>query len=404
MANKQIDPEAWDDYTQADGDVETIPNKERGCGYLKAGNSYVRMDPHLFSDEDGVLPGMVIFTDDQGDLHPIPYKESLPRGYETVNGTNFLAAVEVERNVRLLYPGDPDSEETHREAHHQALENMVDAGQYAHIEDVPTSELIRHIDRMATDGFDGQEHWGKIPAANSQDLMMRIGKSYYESPWDFIDEALELGLNKGISVHSNKAPPTIDPGRTRCWLIHPHACGEDMPGVVGFSLLNRTIFTRDMDGNVPAYAQDYADAGKLDVVDIGEPEPLDEDDERDYEDIAEQHQGLDEFNGDTEDTDLPRGRLKDASETVEPQQIEELEKAELSELAAENWIPVNQPPEEYDAVHGSGGLLAIVDGRKVSSSNNFTWDPEEAHGSSRVGPYTVEVREQNGDRMLHVDK
>jgi len=428
MANKEINPDTWDEFSQAD-DVETIPNKERGCGYLKAGNAYTRCDPQAFSS-GGTLPGFVVFTDQNGDLHPIPYKESLPRGYESLNGSNFLAAVEVERNIRCLYPGDPDSTETHQEAHRDALENQVEAGLYPDVGAVPSSELSRHLDRMAHDGFEGRDHWGAITPANSQDLLMRVGKSYYEEPWDFIDETLELGLNKGISVHSNKAPPRIQPGRTRVWLIHPHACGEDMPGVIGFCYLTRTIFTRDKDGNVPEYAQDYADAGKCDIVDIGQPEPLDEDEERDYDDIAEQHQGLDSFEyGDEADADpeeadggISEGRQADSAETVElegdaeiedvttrgdvvpPQQIEEMQKAELSDLSNENWIPVNAPPEEYDAVHGSGTLLAIVDGRKVTGSNNFTWDSEEQHGSSVVGPYTVEVREQNGDRMLLVEQ
>jgi hypothetical protein len=431
MANKEINPDTWGDYTQDDsGEVETIPNKERGCGYLKAGNAYIRTDPSQFSS-GGTLPGFVVFTDSEGSLHPIPYKESLPRGYETLNGSNFLAAAETQRNIRCLYPGDADAEESHQEAHQAALENLADAGVYQSAEHAPASEVARHLDRMAVDGFDGQEHWGAIPAANSKDLLMRVGKSYYEEPWDFIDETLELGLNKGISVHSNKSPPTIQPGRTRVWLIHPHACGEDMPGVIGFVYLTRTIFTRDKDGNVPQYAQEYADAGKCDIVDIGEPEPLDEDDERDYDDIAEQHQGLDSFEESEEDADsgstVSEGRLADKPDTVpnqgaasgssdgepqgeagettiQPQEIEEMEKASLGELANENWVPVNIPPEEFDAVHGSGGLVAIVDGRKVSASNNFTWDPEEQHGSSRVGPYNVEVREKNGDRMLLVEK
>ncbi|AGM11306.1 hypothetical protein HHTV1_52 [Haloarcula hispanica tailed virus 1] len=416
MANKEINPDTWEDYPGEAGndDVETIPNKERGCGYLKAGNSYIRSD--IDSDGDGTLPGFVIFTDDEGSLHPIPYKESLPRGYETLNGSNFLAAAETQRNVVCLYPGDADAEESHQEAHQQALEKMAEVGLYRSAEAAPSSELDRHLDRMRVDGFDGRDHWGAIPAANSADLLMRVGKSYYDEPWDFIDETLELGLNKGISVHSNKSPPVIQPGRTRVWLIHPHACGEDMPGVIGFVYLTRTIYTLDKDGNVPEYAQDYADAGKLDVVDIGQPEPLEDDDERDYEDIAEAHQGLDSFEEPEEDADSEETTDDEAGAggdsepepqgeaDIEPQQIEDLEKASLGELANENWIPVNQPPEEYDAVHGSGNLVAIVDGRKVSASNNFTWEPEEQHGSSVVGPYTVEVRETNGERMLHVEK
>jgi len=414
MANKEINPDTWDEYPSAAGndEVETIPNKERGCGYLKAGNSYIRCDASTFGS-DGVLPGFVVFTDGEGSLHPVPYKESLPRGYETINGSNFLAAAEVEREVKCLYPGDQDAEESHAEAHQRALENMADRGVYPSADHAPASELARHMDRMAVDGFGGQKHWGSITAANSKDLVMRVGKSYYDEPWDFIDETLELGLNKGISVHSNKAPPTIQPGRTRVWLIHPHACGEDMPGVIGFCYLTRTIYTRDKDGEIPSYAEDYADAGKMDVVDIGKPEPLDDDEERDYDDIAEAHQGLDTFEESEPDADSeeageadepdPEPEGSTGESAIEPQAIEEMQKAELSELANENWIPVNIPPEDHDVLNG-GGLLAIVDGRKVTASNNFTWDGDEQHGSSVVGPYTVEIRETNGERMLLVEK
>lgn len=427
MANKPINPDTWDEY-ETQGDVEQIPNKERGCGYLKAGNAYIRCDPSSFS-EGGALPGFVAIVDDNGDLHPIPYKESLPRGYETINGTNFLAAAETIRNFQPLYPGGPDASESHQEAHERALQNMVDAGAYPSVDAVPASELSRHLDRMAIDGIQS-EHWGAMKPANSKDLMMRVGKSYYDEPWDYIDETLELGLNKGISVHSNKKPPVIQEGRTRCWLIHPHACGEDMPGVIGFSYLTRCIFTRDKDGNVPKYAQDYGEAGHLDVVEIGEPEPLEEDDERDYDDIAEQHQGLDEFEPEegrqsgTEPT-----RLADAPETVpvdgdadggesvadavqeaiesslDPQQMEELEKADLGELAGEGWLEAATPPEEQDVLQG-GGIIGIVhqDGgpRKVSASNNWKFDEDAGLGSTRLGPYTVELEANDSGRQIRV--
>lgn len=400
--SKEINPDTWGDFDpQEDGDVETIPNEERDCGYLKADNAYIRCDPAAFS-EDGVIPGFVAITDDFGDLHPIPYKESLPRGYETVNGSNFMAAAESHRNFTPLYPGDPDADESHQQAHMAALENMVDLGVYDSPDAAPDSELSRHLDRMAIDGFEGEDHWGAIPPAISRDLMMRVGKSYYDHPWDFIDEALELGLNKGISVHSNKSPPPIQAGRTRVWLIHPHACGEDMPGVIGFAYLTRTIYTLDKDGDIPAYAQDYADAGKLDVVDIGEPIPQDEDDERDYDDIAEQHQSLDEFDvGGSRDRGHEPGR---PAPEFDAGHIEAMERADLASLAKEGWVPANPPPESLDAVYG-GDVVAIVDGQKVVASNNFTWDPEAQHGSQRSGPYEVRLRiPDTGDRMVKVEQ
>lgn len=441
----EISPEAWDEYP-GDGDGETIPNKERGCGYLKAGNAYVRCDPAAFSTE-GTLPGFVVMVDDEGNLDPIPYKESLPRGYESVAGTNFMAAAETIRNFQPLYPGGPDADESHAEAHQQALENLVEYGPYESVDEIPASELARHLDRMAIDGVEGN-HWGVMKPANSKDLMMRAGKSYYPEPWDFIDEVLELGLNKGISVHDNKAPPVIQPGRTRCWIIHPHACGEDMPGVVGFSYLTRTIFTRDKDGEVPSYAEDYSDAGKMDVVDIGEPEPRDDDEGREGEDVAEAHRGLDEFPDAFEDESDGRdqgldhtGRLSEAPETVEsststtegleealgeltesnevevdhvttrgevipPDVVQDIQKADLGALAGEGWLNAQEPPADHDVLV-DGNVMGIIDQgglRKVMASNNFSFDSDDQQGSSVLGPYTVEIRIEEGTRQIQVQQ
>jgi len=424
MANKQITPESWEEYPQ-DTDGETIPNKERGCGYLKAGSAYVRADPQSFS-KGGVLPAFVILADDEGNLDPIPYKESLPRGYETIAGTSFAIAAESHRNFLPIWNGGKAAFTDSR-----AAENMVNAGAYDSVDAVPASETQRHIDFLAIDGLDG-EHWGEIPQANAKDLMMRAGKSYYEEPWDFIDEAVDLGLNKGISVHDNKRPPTVVPGRTRCWIIHPNACGKDMPGVVGFAYLTRTIFTRDKDGKVPNHIQEYSDSGQIDVVNVGQPEPLEDDDERDYDDIAEAHQSLDEFDPDEgeftgSDEGTFTGRLQDAPETVsstteavhtaisesmgsgEPVEIDpaDLERADLGELAGIGWKAADHPPAAHDVLEG-GDVLGIIvqddEPRTVVRSNNFTFDEEARMGHQRSGPYTVEVEVADAGRQIRVVK
>jgi len=70
------------------------------------------------------------------------------------------------------------------------------------------------------------------------------------------------------------------------FLNHPET--DQGWAVIGYAYLQEIVFTEPEDGHVPQYVQEFADAGRLDVVDI-EPAP-DEDDGPNV--------GLDDFAGD----------------------------------------------------------------------------------------------------------
>lgn len=294
----ELNPDS--DWTpDADSGVETIDNRQRECGFLKADNAYIRAD---IGASGGILPPFCIFTKpmdsesgERGTLHkrnplaPIPFKEYIGQGYEGINGTEFLLAVEDRWNVTPIHYGKE-----------RAFERMVDRGLYDSTEGVPSSEVARAIDRSRAAGLpDDVTHYGEMKSANGLDLLMRAGKTHYDEPWDFIDEAATRGLNKGIGVTQNRSPPVINPGTTRCFIVHPNALGEDKPGIVGFTYLTRVIYTQDTDGEIPKYAQDYVEAGYMDEVQAGEPEPVEED-------IAESHErteSLDPFTKQGVETD-----------------------------------------------------------------------------------------------------
>ena len=265
-------------------DRDTIPNVQRGCGYLKDDAAYVRAE----YSAGGLLPPFVLFCQrdvsaddllsetssvpdaetrqrfpgiDESLLKPLPYKEDLGRGYNYVNGTDVLLALEQHRKIVPAYRNTEG-----------ALASMVQMGDYDIIDDVPRNEVDRHIDRMRSENV-SMRHWGQVKALRSKDLLMRAGKTYYPTVKEYVDECLAYGLNKGINVNARQEPPAINPGRTRCFIVHPHACGEDLAGVIGFSYLTRVVYTEDSDGEVPKYVEDYESGGDLDVVHKGEPDP-----------------------------------------------------------------------------------------------------------------------------------
>lgn len=254
--------DALDQARDGDG-RESIDNRERGCGHLKPNSAYVRSDVAALSGPDGEVPVFVELDD------PVEYREhngkgAIIPGYVAFPGTSF--------DLHYRANGGTTSPEGDVEAHHE---------------------------RLSRYGFDGK-HYGEITSARASDLLMSIGKTNWETPQDFVDETLERGLNLKIPVSDRQAPPPVEPLRTRVWVIHPHGCGEDRPGIIGYAYLTRTVFTTGTkasseDPDIPAWAQDYADAGKFDVVDRGKPISAD-DAER-----AAKHVPLSEFDVDDAD-------------------------------------------------------------------------------------------------------
>lgn len=244
-------------------DRETIDNKERGCGHLKPTSAYVRCDVAALSGPEGEIPRFVELDD------PVEYREHTGKG-AIIPGY-------------LAFPGN--SFDKHY---------VGDGGTTT-----PSGDIEDHHDRLTRYGFDG-DHYGEITSARTTDLLMSVGKTNWETPDEFVEECRKRGLNLKIPVSDRQEPPEVEPLRTRVWVIHPHGCGEGRPGIIGYSYLTRTIFTTGTkasaeDPDIPAWAADYAAAGKFDVVDRGEPISNEDDD------LRSNHVPLDEFEVDDAD-------------------------------------------------------------------------------------------------------
>lgn len=274
----------------------TVSNPERGCGHLKRGKAYIR---GMQTGEDGILPTFVRA------VPPIPFREmgtngEFTRGYKEFDG--LTAQLALERN------GMPEADDLSTTVgmaaatgetdglaefvpmyggigtHKMAIENMVKHGFYRDASEVPELESQRHIERIRMRGAEGEIHWGSVPSTRQADLLMRAGKSHYPEPEDFIEEAAELGISKAVPLSQNRDPPEVVSGVTRTWIVHPDT--EDGWAIIGYAYLNEIIFTEPADGKVPEYVKNLEESGKLEVVDIEDPEP-DDPDLDDYEEEEE---------------------------------------------------------------------------------------------------------------------
>lgn len=254
------------DEGRPDDGRETIDNRERGCGHLHSNAAYVRCDVSALSSPDGEIPRFVELDD------PVEYREHTGKG-AIIPGY-------------LAFPGNSFD-----------LHYVADGGTTT-----PADDIDAHHDRLTRFGFDGK-HYGEITSARATDLLMSVGKTHWETPDDFVKECRERGLNLKIPVSDRQEPPVVEPLRTRVWVIHPHGCGDGRPGIIGYSYLTRTVFTTgtkatEADPDIPAWAADYADAGKFEVVDRGEPISKDEAEKR------KNHVPLSEFDlSDADDVD-----------------------------------------------------------------------------------------------------
>jgi hypothetical protein len=252
-----------------DDETETVRNEERGCGFLKHGKAYVRSPPR---SADGVLPSFVEFDP------VVPYLErSKFRGYEYFPGTEFELSVTDWTNL----PEDketwirPQPDDGIDEAAFNPISPEFEDGPETEFSTVPRGEVWRHIARTVGSASP-YEHAGQIPQFQSRDLFMFVGKSYYETPEEFIEEVHEQGLSKAIPVSESQEPPRIDPGNTRLYLVHPRAVYYEetdtyKSGIIGYVYLHRTIYTEDEKGRFPAWAEKHASGREdMDLVRIGD--------------------------------------------------------------------------------------------------------------------------------------
>ena len=414
MSTQTTETDSSTAINQTDDETEALPNPERGCGYLKQGKAYLRADVGA----DGNLPAFVEFD------QPIPFKEDRKRSYKLFPGIQFELSV---------------------------------TGDFGLTTTSPPNEIWHHLDRLMFDRPTG-ETAGEMVSFHAHDYLMSVGKTHYETAEEFITEAKINGVNKAISVTSGNAPPVVNPGRTRLFLIHPKAVAVTatemeeqevekteevelpngdtktvsytetemvevettnyVPGVIGYTYLTRVVYTKDADGNVPQYIQDYEATGSLDVVDVGEPVPYAEQDGFDAEGNAvdDEQDNLSDYSntGDSEGFEMEIATddpelidLQDAYPSSIPT-VESMEKADMGLLSLSSEVKAYAPPESEDAFSGNGGdVLAVLresgEPVKVTGSNNVSIEDNVA--TSVVGPYRLEVEDiGHSKRMVTVEK
>lgn len=264
---------------------EVIPNKERGCGFLQPNKAYIRSDASRF----GALPAFVKFTEPvepEKFIDEFAYKEGEPRGWMKIDSTKFELAHQDDIRYELLPKSYTE----------EGIAFLIAASdsEYEDREDVPDSEIERHLDRLRWYDED-EDQLGSMKTWQAHDIMMRVGASHYPEPEDFIQECVTQGLNKAIASGSNTPFPKVVEGRTKLYVVHPNALeyevdAEDDPeveadtktvrkqGVIGYVYLTRVIYTEDEDGKVPDWMKEREQAKDyVDIVEIGEKIPEEED-------------------------------------------------------------------------------------------------------------------------------
>lgn len=228
------------------GHADEIDNPERGCGHLEHNAAYVRSDVQALSAPDGEVPRFVTLD------HPIEYREYSGRG-AIIPGYEYFPGIQ----FGLAYSNSG----------------------YA---TTPTDELAAHYDRLCSDALTG-DHYGEMVPAQALDLLMSVGETHWPTPGAFIEEVQEHGLNLRIPASPNKEPPVVSPMRTRCWVIHPSGVEDGRAGIIGYAVLTRTIYTTGADAtaddpDIPTYAEEWAETGKVSLAEPGEPIPAEDDD------------------------------------------------------------------------------------------------------------------------------
>lgn len=360
-----------------DTERETVRNEQRGCGFLKHGKAYVRSPPR---SADGVLPSFVEFDP------VVPYLERAKfRGYEYFPGTEFELAVTGTEDFPDTAGGWVRPSEIGEGEDRPTLQGYSTSTDEGLTSTDPPGEIWRHILRNVGSAAD-YEHAGQVPQFQTRDLFMHVGKSYYETPEEFIEEVREQGLSKAIPVSESQEPPRIDPGNTRLYLVHPRAVYYEesdtyKAGIIGYVYLHRTIYTEDEKGRFPAWAEDHASGREdMDLVRIGDQIYEDgtrattingamEDDDSDESPRSETERSpekvvpSDKDGRDVEGVPLDENdlteQLDDAAEEIREfaEDYDRLEQASLIHVPTPDECPDCSEETETEEMEGDGGTV-----------------------------------------------
>lgn len=287
MAKSKPSPDPGQDDHE---EYETIPNPERGCGYLDSDATYLRAD--VEDGPDG-LPAFVEFET------PIPFKDSHFRAFKRLLGTDFLLSATQGDDA---YTSEKPEDEVIRHIQRVSGDSPTAPTTVGHMPEAQSTDLVTWAAGSGRNTKQARD-WAEkdVPMAKAddlpRDLTMWVGGSddggFYPWPDDFIEEAREHGVNKKIPMTGSQDPPRVHPYRTRLFLVHPRAIptgldeegnevGPDsdsqvyISGLIGYTYLTRVIHTLPVDGQPkPKYEQMDA-TGKLDLVRRGEEIPDEE--------------------------------------------------------------------------------------------------------------------------------
>lgn len=229
--------EALRDDILESGHGEQLDNEKRGCGHLSHNACYVRSDVHALSSDEGSVPRFVELDDPQ-EYRETPSRGSIIPGYEEFPGVEYSLAYQMSGGTTT-----------------------------------PAGAIDSHIDRLRRMPLDG-EHYGEQTPAHAHDLLMSVGASHWPTPEEYIEECRERGLNLKIPAGKNNSPPTINPMRTRCWIVHPNGIREGRAALIGWAVLTRAVFTTGEEAtaeepDVPTYAAEWAETGTVSLATPG---------------------------------------------------------------------------------------------------------------------------------------
>lgn len=251
---------SFGDDIRESGHEEPLDNEKRGCGHLKHNAAYVRSDVQALSSPEGEIPRFVELD------QPVEYREYSGRGAILPGWGPFPGA---EFGLAYRNEGFTTTPAGAIEEHHERLEHLE---------------------------FDG-DHYGEITVARSHDLLMSVGETHWQTPGSYIEECREMGLNLKIPSGPNNEPPVVNPFVTRCWVVHPNGVEDGRAGIIGYAVLTRTVFTTGEDAtaddaDIPKYAQEWAETGKVDLATPGEEvDPEEEQPDAEIDDFAAKGDG-----------------------------------------------------------------------------------------------------------------
>lgn len=229
------------------GHTEMLDNEERGCGHLQHNAAYVRCDVAALGHPQGTIPSFVALDT------PVEYREyggrgAIIPGWQQFPGFEFGCAYVNEGGTTT-----------------------------------PGRAITEHHDRLAARlDFGGGQHYGEITAARSHDILMSVGATNYPDPEGYIEECRTQGLNLKIPTGPSNDPPVVNPMRTRCWVVHPNGTVDDRAAIIGYAVLTRTVYTTGEqatadDPDIPQYAKEWAETGKVSLATPGAEISGDED-------------------------------------------------------------------------------------------------------------------------------